>query len=119
MRARRGAAASEALLGSFRSLLIITIPRRPLANTCTLCGYNIRASVLSPPRPPLCARLARAPNARRWRTRSLPALRDARIHRHPPGRKNLARIAGLLAPPQLEIELWFVDVAGRADFGDY
>ena len=85
-----------------------------------------------PPREPAMAALRRqghgarreaqnraAGGARRWRTRSLPALRDARIHRNPTGRKKLARIDRLLAPPQLEIELWFVDVACRADFGDY
>src|SRR5260370_5696874 len=57
--------------------------------------------------------------ARRWRTRSLPALRDARIRRNRSGRKKLARIDRLLAAPQLKIELRLVDVAGRADPGDH
>jgi hypothetical protein len=54
----------------------------------------------------------------RWRSAMAnPVIAGAsgRAHpRNPTGRKKLARIDRLLAPPQLEIELWFVDVAGRA-----
>jgi hypothetical protein len=39
------------------------------------------------------------------------ALRDARIRCHWSGREKLAWVDRLLAAPQLEIELWFVDVA--------
>src|ERR1700680_896553 len=53
MRARRGAAASEALLGSFRSLLVITIPPEAVREHMhsVRLQYSCQVVVASPPAP--------------------------------------------------------------------